>query len=469
MAVTIKLFAFLTILLALFAVSIQQEGTALPVLNAVEQEAVYRALELINGDVPWRVIFPDDLCVSAPHGVVCDYFFDENSTSSEPDSAHVTELNFGYVSDYNSNPPCAPNATLPFWIFSSLPHLRKLFVFNCFVGTNQVSFPDVPAGFGAALEELVLIHNPFLNGSLTGIVRRFVNLRKLVITGSGFYGGVPDEVGSLVRLEQMTLSNNMLNGVVAGSMTNLTSLKIIDLSRNEFYGPVPESIGALRGLLKLDLSFNGFAGKIPDQIGELSELEFLDLSYNRFQGYGVPMFLQAMMKLKEVYLSGNELGGEIPDVWEKLGGLVALGFSGIGLAGEIPESMAASLTSLSYLGLENNSLVGKVPEEFLEMENLKEINLENNKLSGVIRLRSNVTAKRLKLAGNPGLCVDRSLTGLSYSYRHGLRACDDVPEKPVSVPLHQRSSKTSACSILGDLASSYLLVGFIGLIFSSCL
>uniref|UniRef100_A0A7N1A128 non-specific serine/threonine protein kinase n=1 Tax=Kalanchoe fedtschenkoi TaxID=63787 RepID=A0A7N1A128_KALFE len=410
---SIKLLTFLTTILAFFIVSVQQAENPVPALDAFEQEAVYRALELVSSDVPWRVIFPDDLCVSAPHGVVCDYFLGENSTSS----AHVTELSFGYVSDYNSNPPCAPNATLPSWIFSSFPQLRKLFVFSCFVGQSRVSFPGFPAGCGGELEELVLIDNPSLSGSLEGIVRSFVNLRKLVITGSGFHGGIPDEVGELTRLEKLTLSGNRLNGVVPRSLTNLTSLKLLDLSRNGFYGTLPESFVQLSGLLKLDLSFNQFNGRIPDQIGDLSELEFLDLSFNRFGSFGVPLFLSEMLKLKEVYLSG-----EIPDAWEKLEGLKGLGLSTMGLTGEIPESMAASLKSLSYLGLENNSLEGKVPDGFLEMENLGVISLENNKLSGVIRFRAGVTAKRLKLAGNPGLCVDRSLTGegiSSDSHRHG--------------------------------------------------
>uniref|UniRef100_A0A7N0TC75 Disease resistance R13L4/SHOC-2-like LRR domain-containing protein n=1 Tax=Kalanchoe fedtschenkoi TaxID=63787 RepID=A0A7N0TC75_KALFE len=460
-----RLTLFVTFL-TLFTASVQQAENPVPVpaLDAFEQEAVYRALELMSGGVPWRVIFPDDLCASAPHGVVCDVFLGEDSTA-----AHITELNFGFVSDYNSNPPCAPNATLPSWIFSSFPRLRKLFVFSCFAGESEsyVTFPDVPAGCGTELEELVLIDNPSLNGSLGGIVRSLVNLRKLVITGSGFYGGLPDEVGEMGRLEQMTLSGNRLNGVVPGSLTNLTSLRLLDLSRNEFDGPLPESIGQLRGLLKLDLSYNQFAGRIPDQIGDLPELEFLDLSYNRFGNYGIPLFLSKMVKLKEVYLSGNELGGEIPEMWEKLGGLLGLGFSCLGLTGEIPESMAASLKSLSYLGLENNSLEGKMPDGFLAMENLGEINVENNKLSGVIRISPNVTTKRLKLAGNPGLCIDRSLTGNrsmrrdSYSYRHELRACDDVTQLPVSVDVHHYALASASVS---DGASPYLLIGLLGLI-----
>nr|GMD61062.1 piriformospora indica-insensitive protein 2 [Ipomoea batatas] len=43
-----------------------------------------------------------------------------------------------------------------------------------------------------------------------------------------------------------------------------------------------------------------------------------------------------MPKLKEVYLSGNKLGGGIPKIWENMGGLQGIGLSGMGLVENIP-------------------------------------------------------------------------------------------------------------------------------------
>ncbi|KAJ6681166.1 PIRIFORMOSPORA INDICA-INSENSITIVE PROTEIN 2-LIKE [Salix koriyanagi] len=66
--------------------------------------------------------------------------------------------------------------------------------------------------------------------------------------------------------------------------------------------------------------------------------------------------------------------------------------------------MGLHLRSLCYLGLDNNMLEGTVPEELGFLDCGYEINLENNNLSGKIPV--NFTAKKLKLKGNSGLCVD---------------------------------------------------------------
>ncbi|KAM2909516.1 hypothetical protein FF1_002487 [Malus domestica] len=42
-----------------------------PLLAPVEQDTVYTVLGF---DIPWCSLFPDDLCISAPHGVVCDFY-----------------------------------------------------------------------------------------------------------------------------------------------------------------------------------------------------------------------------------------------------------------------------------------------------------------------------------------------------------------------------------------------------------
>lgn len=134
-------------------------------------------------------------------------------------------------------------------------------------------------------------------------------------------------------------------------------------------------------------------------------MEFLDLSFNRLGSFGVPLFLGELPTLKEVYLSGNSLSGAIPEIWENLGGVQRLGLSEMGLVGSIPVSMGVYLKNLSYLGLDNNNLEGPVPFGLLEYGG--EINLENNNLSGRVRLSTRVGQKlKLKVGGNRGLCLD---------------------------------------------------------------
>ncbi|TXG63855.1 hypothetical protein EZV62_010849 [Acer yangbiense] len=447
---------FFTTLLSFFFLSSQQ-----PVLDLLEQHSVYQVLDAVNPTIPWRSLFPDDLCSSSPHGVVCDYFTEPTINGTvlfQAETVHITELNFGYVSDSSPNPPCTPNSTISPLLFTSFKYLRKLFFYKCCTGT-RVSVPEkVPASFGSSLEELVFIENPSLVGSLGGIIGNFTNLRRLVLIGNGVYGTIPDKVGGLVGLEEVTLSRNKLSGGVSLSFAKLKKLRILDLSQNLFAGNVPEGLGNLSLLLKLDLSYNGFCGKIPVSFGFLQSLEFLDLSFNRFGNFGVPLFLGQMSSLRQVSLSGNALGGQLPEIWENLEGILGIGFSGIGLVGTIPSSMGLHLKKLCYLGLDNNNLQGSVPEEFGVLEFLSEINLENNNLSGRVPFSSKFTSKvgaKLKLKGNPDLCIDDGLT--TNGSLGQLKLCR-APDFPIAVLINNGVSSSST------LFLSSLLLSFVGVL-----
>ncbi|GAB2281801.1 hypothetical protein Dimus_016367 [Dionaea muscipula] len=428
-------FSLLLLLLCFsFPLLSHQQATS---LDSTEQESVYAALESINSVIPWRTLFPDDLCLSAPHGVVCDYFTaDAGNTTSG--SAHVVELSFGFVSDYTPNPPCLPNSTFPYSL-NSLPRLMRLFFYRCFT-ENPVTFPDFGSGSFrlSALEELVLMDNPALVGSINGTVANLAGLRRLILSGSNVTGRIPEEIGNLRNLEQLTISGNLLKGEMPLSLRQLKKLRLLDLSHNGLEGIVPESIGQMGMLLKLDLSSNNLVGKIPESLKGLQMLEFMDVGFNRFGNFGIPLFLGEMPKLKEVYLSGNNLGGAIPEIWENLGGIMGIGLSGVGLVGKIPGSMGLFLRNVVYIGLDNNKLEGTVPKEFELMGSLHELNLQNNQLSGRVPFTAAFAAgigTKLKLEGNPDLCMEE---GFLVSDKHigpsmrSLKFCSN--ESEVSIP-----------------------------------
>lgn len=432
-----------------------------PLLSPAEQDSVYRVLDSVNPHIPWRTLFPDDLCSYGPHGVVCDYFLrDGTNSSSAAETVHVSELSFGYVSDFNPNPTCSPNATISPLLFTEFPYLRKLFFYRCFNEASVVvSVPEIPASFGSGLEELVFIDNPSLVGPLSGILRNFTNLRRAVLTGNGVYGNIPDSVAGLVNLEELTLSRNQLAGEIPISFAKLKKLKVLDLGGNSFAGKVPESVGSLSELLKLDLSSNGFSGQIPESFKNMQRLELLDLSYNRFNNSGVPLFLSEMTQLRTVSLSGNMLGGQIPEIWNNLGGILGIGLSEMGLVGKIPASMGVHLRNVRYLGLDNNKLEGTVPQEFGLLESGSEINLENNSLSGRVPFK---IGHNVKLNGNPQLCVD-----LGSSFASGgsdkLKECNKQ-QKPNPAHLTVDSSSSSSSSVQVVVPSMLMVTGFLSMI-----
>ncbi|OIV92566.1 hypothetical protein TanjilG_02329 [Lupinus angustifolius] len=396
---------FLTLFIFTFFSIITLSHQQPPPLDPAEQQSLYQVLHSINPTIPWPTLFPDDdLCLSSPHGILCDYPASNNYS-------HIVELNFGYVSDDTPNPPCSLNSTLHPLLLTSFPHLKKLFFYKCFNQTSQhISFPsNVTFTFSSNIEELVFIDNPSLITPFSSIVQNFTNIRRLVLIGNGIYGEISNKVDNFANLEELTLSSNNLSGVVPTSLEKLKKLEILDLSHNKLEGCVPESFGNLTNLVKLDLSNNRFCCRIPESLRSLQSLELLDLSFNLFGNFGVPLFLGEVPRLKEVYLSGNLLGGTIPEIWENLGGVNGIGFSKMGLIGNIPNSMGILLKNLTYLGLDNNNLVGPIPEEFGLLEYANEINLENNNLSGRVPSSIKDVGEKLKLEGNERLCVEDKL------------------------------------------------------------
>lgn len=379
-------------------------------LSPAEKEAGYLALESVDPSTAWRSLYPDDLCLYGPLGVVCD-IFTSNDSSSE---LHIVELNFGFVADTSANANCSSDAALPSSV-SSLHFLRKIFFFNCFVSktaTLDSSFWNrLPA---ATMEEIVFINNPSLVGHLAGAIGNFSKLRRLILTSSALSGSIPATIGDLRCLNQLVLSRNRIRGPIPAATGGLEKLMILDLSGNRISGGVPAQIGGLSELVKLDLSANLISGPVPSDLGQLKKVEFLDLSFNNFTG-GVPTAIGEMASLKALHLSGNGLGGEIPEIWGKLRGILGIGLSGAGLVGNIPASMGVFLERIRYLWLDGNFLEGELPEQFKRLEvTAGDINVENNRLRGGIPFSAGFVGRlggRLKVGGNDMLCLGEELAG----------------------------------------------------------
>jgi hypothetical protein len=95
-------------------------------IDPTEQQALYTVLKTINSDYPWPTLFPSDLCLIPPPGVVCDYsFFNFHDDILR---SHVLELNFGNCVSDDGKPtiPCSHNATLNPILFTPFNYLRKL-------------------------------------------------------------------------------------------------------------------------------------------------------------------------------------------------------------------------------------------------------------------------------------------------------------------------------------------------------
>nr|BAC99488.1 hypothetical protein [Oryza sativa Japonica Group] len=88
--------------------------------------------------------FPDDLCLTGSHGVLCD---------DDDDASHVIGISLGYVSDFSVNPSSvAPSASASATLLTLFVYARPL--------------PPLKWRLPPTLQDLVLVNNPALSGRL---------------------------------------------------------------------------------------------------------------------------------------------------------------------------------------------------------------------------------------------------------------------------------------------------------------
>ncbi|WCJ40835.1 hypothetical protein M5689_021736 [Euphorbia peplus] len=265
----------------------------------------------------------------------------------------------------------------------------------------------------------------------------FPSLRYLNLSGAGFQGLVPPQLGNLSNLQYLVIQSGLLyveelewvsrllslkfldlNYVNLSSVfdwqqilskfpslvklhlsgcqltqippipnISFSSLSVLDLSSNSFYGlPVPDWISNLTSLTYLDLSGNGFSCPVPS-LQNLTSLRTLDLSWNGFNS-SIPDWLGDLTHLELLDLSKNELEGEIPSVIGNLTSLNILDISSNLFEEGIPTSFK-NLCSLRSLSLSGSKLRQEI-NEVLEIlsgcvaDNLESLDLSNSRFSGYL-------------------------------------------------------------------------------------
>ena len=213
-------------------------------------------------------------------------------------------------------------------------------------------------------------------------------------------GFLPEEVGSLAKIEHLDLELNEISGSLPESLGNLTSLTSLDLGGNNFSGAIPASLGNLTQLRHLHLYGNRLRGPIPETLSNLTSLEVLTLSDNNLTGR-IPAWLGNMPRLTHIDLGNNDLTGRIPAELGNLATLKWLRLNSNNLTGPIPEALG-NLTSLIELALNyNKKLAGSIPASLGRLARLERLNLSFNALEGAVP--DNILALE-------------SLSGLSLSY-----------------------------------------------------
>ena len=139
----------------------------------------------------------------------------------------------------------------------------------------------------------------------------------LFLHENGLVGELPEEMGSLEKLETLYISSNELSGPMPAGLGNLEKPKHLSLGNNQLSGPIPPELGNLTSLESLELSGNQLSGPVPAELGNLTRLRGLSLGNNALTGV-IPGELANLTRLQIFSLAGNQFTGCVP------GGLVPL-------------------------------------------------------------------------------------------------------------------------------------------------
>ncbi|TVU07425.1 hypothetical protein EJB05_47480, partial [Eragrostis curvula] len=242
------------------------------------------------------------------------------------------------------------------------------------------------------------------------------------LSNNDLSGKIPDEVGTLPRLNYVNLSSNSLSGVIPNFLSKNSSVSVLILSRNNLSGEIPASLfNNSSKLVRVDLQFNALSGVIPN-FHNMASLQFLGLTGNMLSGSipaslgntslcsillaennlngSIPETLGQIPMLTILDLSYNILSGNVPAMLYNISSLISFNLSNNMLAGKIPSDIGSSLPNLESLIMNSNSFHGMVPASLAIMLKLQVIDLSSNLISGSVPSLGSLSKLNRLLLGN---------------------------------------------------------------------
>lgn len=224
-----------------------------------------------------------------------------------------------------------------------------------------------------------------LKGPLPQNLNKLSMLTSLGLQRNQFSGKLPSFSG-LSELRDAYLDFNNFDSVPSDFLDGLLNLRVLALDSNNLNATngwsLPSALQNSTQIMHLSLISCNLVGPLPEFLGEMTSLSELRLSFNRISG-GIPASFNNSV-LQVLWLNGQTGGGMTGpiDVIASVVSLTSVWLHGNHFSGTIPANIG-DLTSLKDLNLNSNKLVGLIPDSLASME-LEKLDLNNNQLMGPI-------------------------------------------------------------------------------------
>ncbi|KAL0358484.1 UNVERIFIED_CONTAM: Receptor-like kinase TMK4 [Sesamum angustifolium] len=224
------------------------------------------------------------------------------------------------------------------------------------------------------------LNSASVSGSLPPELNQLSQLKSLAVQKNTLSGTLPS-FENMTSLEQIYLDNNGFTSVPSNFLLGLTNLQTFSISENMNLSPwqIPSYLTDSTNLVTFYASNASIVGYIPDIFVSFPNLQNLRLSYNDLNGSLPGSFSGS--EIQNLWLNNQKRGlsGGI-DVLANMTQLYQVWLHANAFSGGIPD--LSKCTNLFDLQLRDNRFTGVVPPSLMNLPNLVNITLQNNKLQG---------------------------------------------------------------------------------------
>ncbi|PIN24289.1 Serine/threonine protein kinase [Handroanthus impetiginosus] len=242
------------------------------------------------------------------------------------------------------------------------------------------NWTNVSCKLTSSLVTAINLGSAGVSGVLPLELNQLSQLQYLALQKNSLTGTLPS-FENMTSLEQIYLDNNDFTSVPNNFLLRLTNLQTFSISENVNLGPweIPSYLTESTNLLTFYASNASVTGIIPNIFGSFPNLQNLRLSHNNLTGSLPGSFSGSEIQI--LWLNNQEVGlsGRI-DVLANMTQLAQVWLHANMLSGAIPD--LSSCKNLFDLQLRDNRFTGVLPPSLMNLPQLLNITLQNNKLQG---------------------------------------------------------------------------------------